>query len=107
MMKSNEQIPDKKQKSEKTEKKVSQDLKRNEENVLLTLKALSDKEKELLAQRDQLLGLEETLKKRIISEIETKKSTVSNLQAEIPELKQRIEDLAKVLKIPVVKQSDN
>ena len=107
MMKSNEQIPDKKPKSKKTEKKVSQDLKRNEENVLSTLKALSDKEKELLAQRDQLLGLEETLKKRIINEIETKKSTVSNLQTEIPELKQRIEDLAKVLKIPVVKQSVN
>ena len=107
MLKSTEQIPDKKPKSKKTEKKVSQDLKRNEENVLSTLKALSDKEKELLAQRDQLLGLEETLKKRIINEIETKKSTVSNLQTEIPELKQRIEDLAKVLKIPVVKQSVN
>ena len=107
MMKSTEQIPNKKPKSKKTEKKVSQDLKRNEENVISTLPALTDKEKERLAQRDQLLGLEETLKKRIINEIETKKSTVSDLQTEIPELRQRIEDLAKVLKIPVVKQSGN
>jgi hypothetical protein len=47
--------------------------------------------------------VEETLKKRIINEIEAKKSRILDLQTEIPELKQRIENLANILDIPVVK----
>ena len=47
--------------------------------------------------------MEESLKKRIINEIETKKDRILDLQTEIPEVKQRIEELAKLLEIPVVK----
>ena len=103
-------IPDKKQKNKKrlaelknNEKNPSQNLKRNEETVLSILKSLSEEEKGLMIEKNQLLDMEETLKKRIINEIETKKSRITDLQTEIPELKQRVEFLAKILAIPVVK----
>jgi hypothetical protein len=96
-------IKKKSTKIKKRGKKSSQNLKRNEETVLSILKSLSEEENELLLEKDQLLDVEETLKKRIINEIKTKKSRILDLQTEIPELKQRIEDLAKVLEIPVVK----
>jgi hypothetical protein len=109
-MQSTKPIPNKKLKIkkksanlEKTEKISPQNLQRNEETVLLTLKSLSEKEQELQEERDQLLSMEEKLKKRIIKEIETKKSSILDLETEIPELKQRIEYLARVLEIPVVK----
>ena len=86
------------------EKKMSQNLKQNEETVLSILKSLSEEETGLMTEKNQLLDMEETLKKRIISEIETKKSRITDLQTEIPELTQRIEDLAKILEIPVVKK---
>jgi exonuclease VII large subunit len=111
MLRSPKPIPDnkpeikKKINSLKKRRKTSpQNLSRNEQSDLLTLKSLFDKERALLAERDQLLDVEETLKKRIINEIKTKKSRILDLQTEIPELKQRIENLAKVLKIPVVKK---
>lgn len=84
-------------------KKPSQNSKRNEETVLSILKSLSDEEKDLLTEKNQLLDVEETLKKRIINEIEVKKSRITGLQMEIPELKKRLEFLAKMLEIPVVK----
>jgi hypothetical protein len=48
--------------------------------------------------------VEETLKKRIINEIEAKKSRILDLQTEIPELKQRVKFLAENLEIPIVKK---
>ena len=81
-----------------------QDLKRNEETVLSTLYSLGEEEKELLTEKNQLLDMEETLKKRIINEIETKKSRIKDLETEIPELKQRVKVLAKTLEIPIVKK---
>jgi len=110
MMKLNEQIPDENPKIKKKiinlkkrGKTTPQNLKKNEETVFSILTSLSDKEKNLLAEKNQLLDVEESLKKRIIKEIETKKSNIFNLQTEIPKVKKRIEDLAKVLEIPVVK----
>ena len=79
-----------------------QDLERNEEPVLSTLYSLGEEEKELLTEKNQLLDMEETLKKRIINEIETKKSGIKDLETEIPELKQRVKVLAKTLEIPIV-----
>ena len=105
-----ERIPDKKQKRKKkfaklkkSDKNLYQSLKRNEETVLSILQSLSEEEKELMIEKNQLLDVEETLKKRIINEIETKKSRITNLQTELPGLKQRVEFLAKMLEIPVVK----
>ena len=110
MMKLNEQIPDENPKIKKKiinlkkrGKTTPQNLKKNEETVFSILTSLSDKEKNLLATKNQLLDVEESLKKRIIKEIETKKSSILDLQTEIPKVKKRIEDLAKVLEIPVVK----
>jgi len=109
-MKLNEQIPDENPKIKKKiinlkkrGKTTPQNLKKNEETVFSILTSLSDKEKNLLATKNQLLDVEESLKKRIIKEIETKKSSILDLQTEIPKVKKRIEDLAKVLEMPVVK----
>lgn len=85
------------------EEEFSMNIKNNEENVLSLLKELSAEEKELVVEKNQLLNIEETLKKRIIDEIETKKSRIIDLQLEIPELKQKLELLAKLLEIPVIK----
>jgi hypothetical protein len=85
------------------EKELHNNLKTNEKTVLSLLKNLSSEEKELMLEKNKLLDMEETLKKRIIQEIETKKSRIFDLQIEIPEVKQRIEFLAKILEIPVVK----
>ncbi len=56
-----------------------------------------------MSEKNQLLDVEESLKKRIIKEIEAKKTNILDLQTEIPKVKKRIEDLAKILEIPVVK----
>jgi chromosome segregation ATPase len=105
-----ERIPNNKQKRKKRLAKLKnntkifpQNLKKNEETVLSILKSLSEEEKELMVEKNQLLDMEETLKKRIINEIDTKKSRITDLQLEIPELKHRVEFLAKMLEIPIVK----
>ena len=114
MMKSITTIPDKSRKTKKKNHKLKnskktppQNLQKNEEAVLSTLQALYDKEQELQEEKDRLLDIEETLKKRIINEIEIKKSTIIDLEDEIPELKQRIEKLAQILEIPVEKKPEN
>ncbi len=84
-------------------KKPTEMNKTNEQTVFSILKNLIDEEKTLIDQKNQLLDMEETLKKRIISEIDAKKNRVTYLQNELPEIKQRCEQLAKVLEIPVVK----
>ena len=72
--------------------------------MLSILQSLTIEEKELLAEKNRLLDLEKTLKKRIIDEIETKKSRTVTLQMEIPEVKERVTYLAKILEIPIVKR---
>lgn len=74
-----------------------------EENILSTLEALGEEEKKLLAEKTQLLNMEETLKQKIQDEIEIKRHRIENMKSEIPQLKQRCEGLAKVLNIPVQK----
>ncbi|MBK5134236.1 hypothetical protein JJE00_07430 [Candidatus Bathyarchaeota archaeon] len=110
MMTLNDQIPDEKPEKKSKNSKLNereeqkpQNIKRNEETVFSILESLSNKEKKLSKEKDQLLDVEESLKKRIINEIETKKARILDLQTEIPEVKQRIEELAKLLEIPVVK----
>ena len=110
MMKSNQQIADENLKIKKKiitptkrGKTSPQNFKKNEETVFSILTSLSDKEKNLLSEKNQLLDVEESLKKRIIKEIEAKKTNILDLQTEIPKVKKRIEDLAKILEIPVVK----
>lgn len=83
--------------------KSKENLKKNEETVFSILKSLTNREKELQEERDQLLETELSLKKLIKKEIENKKTKISDLETEIPELKQRIEILAQLLEIPVVK----
>lgn len=84
-------------------KKIPQNLKKNEETILSILKSLSEEETGLITKKNELLDMEETLKKRIIIEIETKKSKIIDLQTEIPKLKKRIEFLANTLEIPIIK----
>jgi predicted RNase H-like nuclease (RuvC/YqgF family) len=74
-----------------------------EKDYLSKLEALDGEERSLLAQKAQLLNMEETLKQKIRDEIEAKKHRIENLKNEIPELKQRCEALAKVLDIPIQK----
>jgi predicted RNase H-like nuclease (RuvC/YqgF family) len=74
-----------------------------EKDYLSILEALNGEESLLLAQKAQLLNMEETLRQKIRNEIEARKHRIENLKNEIPELKQRCEALAKVLDIPVQK----
>ena len=73
------------------------------ENILSMLETLGGEEKSLIAEKLQLINMEETLKQKIRDEIEVKRHKIENLRHEIPELKQRCEVLAKALEIPVQK----
>jgi predicted RNase H-like nuclease (RuvC/YqgF family) len=85
------------------EMKTQEPFEKTEADVLATLEALGGEERLLLAEKSQLLNMEETLKQRITDEIEIKRHRIENLRYEIPELKQRCEALAKALDIPVQK----
>jgi hypothetical protein len=74
-----------------------------EADMLSTLESLGGEERTLIAEKSQLLDMEETLRQKIIDEIEVKRLSIENLKYEIPELKQRCEALAKALDIPVHK----
>jgi len=85
------------------ETKTQVTLETPDKNIFSTLETLEDEERELLAEKSQLENMEETLKQKILDEIEVKRHRIENLKYEIPELKQRCESLAKVLNIPVQK----
>ena len=85
------------------EMKTQEPFEKTEADVLATLEALGGEERLLLAEKSQLMSMEETLKQRISDEIEVKRHRIENLRYEIPELKQRCEALAKALDIPVQK----
>jgi predicted RNase H-like nuclease (RuvC/YqgF family) len=72
-----------------------------EEKILSMLETLEDEEQALLAEKSQLLTMEETLKHKINEEIEIKRHKIENLKHEIPELKQRCEVLSKALNVSV------
>jgi len=100
-----EQNPEENCKEEKqsAEPTTQEPFEKTEADVLSTLEALGGEERTLIAEKSQLLNMEETLKQRIIEEIEIKRHRIENLKYEIPELKQRCEALAKALDIPVQK----
>ena len=68
-----------------------------EENVLSMLKALEEEESSLMQEKSQLVDMEEMLRLKAREEIEAKKRRIDDLKNEIPELKHRCEDLAKLL----------
>ena len=74
-----------------------------EAELLSKLEELGGEERTLIAEKSQLLDMEETLRQKILDEIEVKRHSIENLKYEIPELKQRCEALAKALDIPVQK----
>ena len=74
-----------------------------EKTMVSKLQSLANEEKELFAEKNYLLDLEITFKKRIIHEIESKKSRIATLKIEIPELRKKVTNLAKILEIPIVK----
>ena len=87
-----------------TQKPVAQKPFENKETDMLSmLEALGGEERTLIAEKSQLLNMEETLRQRIRDEIEVKRYRIENLKYEIPELKQRCEALAKALDIPIQK----
>jgi predicted RNase H-like nuclease (RuvC/YqgF family) len=92
-----------KEENQSEEMNTQEPFENTEENALSTLEALGGEERSLLAEKSQLLNMEETLKQRIRDEIEIKRHRIENLKYEIPELKQRCEALAKALDIPVQK----
>jgi predicted RNase H-like nuclease (RuvC/YqgF family) len=92
-----------KEETQSAEVKTPEPFESKEADLLATLEALGGEEKTLVAEKSQLLDMEETLRQKIIDEIEVKRHRIENLKYEIPELKQRCEALAKVLDIPVQK----
>jgi hypothetical protein len=95
-----------------TEEKPSQEtntqspqapLENTEGDMLSMLEALGGEERTLVAEKSQLVTMEENLRQKIIDEIEVKRHRIENLKYEIPELRQRCEALAKALDIPIQK----
>jgi predicted RNase H-like nuclease (RuvC/YqgF family) len=74
-----------------------------EEKILSMLEELSVEEKALLAEKAQLINMEENLRHKLIEEIDIRRNKIENLKHEIPELRQRCEALARALDIPVQK----
>jgi dynactin complex subunit len=72
-----------------------------EENLTTLLETLKQEEDSLMSQKEQLVSVEEQLRLRTIEEIEKTKARISGLKAEIPELKQKCEAMAKALEIAV------
>jgi hypothetical protein len=68
-----------------------------EENVLSMLKSLEEEESSLMQEKSQLVDMEEMLRLKAREEIEAKKRRIDELKNEIPELKHRCDDLAKML----------
>jgi predicted RNase H-like nuclease (RuvC/YqgF family) len=90
-------------KEEQMEVKIQEPFERTEADLLSMLETLGGEERTLIAEKSQLMDMEETLKQKIIDEINVKRHRIENLKYEIPELKQRCESLAKALEIPVQK----
>lgn len=78
-------------------------LETGESDMLSMLEALGGEERTLVAEKSQLVTMEQNLRQKIIDEIEVKRHRVENLKYEIPELRQRCEALAKALDIPIHK----
>ena len=84
-------------KKEGEEQKNPEQSEIRQENVLSELKALEEEEYSLMQEKSQLVNMEEMLRLKAKEEIEAKKRRIDELKNEIPELKQRCENLSKML----------
>ena len=82
---------------------VAPDSAANEAELVETLKQVRDQVETLTNEKAQMITMEESIRTKILTEIEAKKHSIENLKAEIPKLKERCEFLANILKIPVYK----
>ena len=71
--------------------------------ALVELETLEEEWKKLLEEKTQLEKTEKMLRKKVIEEIEAKKRKIETLGKQIPVLKQRCENLAKMLDIKIQK----
>lgn len=67
------------------------------------LERLTQNEKTLLREKEQLVKIIEELQYMLSVEIETKQQVVGQLEDEIPELRHKCEEIANALRIPVIK----
>ena len=88
---------------EPSPQKTQEPFETAEGDMLSMLEALGGEERTLVAEKSQLVTMEENLRQKIIDEIEVKRHRIENLKYEIPELRQRCEALAKALDIPIQK----
>jgi|YelNatPaOPRAMG01_1025707.scaffolds.fasta_scaffold02441_19 predicted enzyme involved in methoxymalonyl-ACP biosynthesis len=94
-----------KKNSQDDEPKNSEQADNTPSDPLAILEKLSEEEAMLLNEKTALLDTEEKLWHKVNEAIQTKKQRIEQLKSEIPELKQRCESLAKILEIPVYKES--
>ena len=94
-----EEIPSQEASTQRTQ----EPFENKESDKLSLLESLGGEERTLVAEKSQLVTMEENLRQKIIDEIEVKRHRIENLKYEIPELRQRCEALAKALDIPVQK----
>ena len=92
-----------KQSQETSTPTIKEPFEATESDMLTLLEALGGEERTLVAEKSQLVTMEESLRQKIIEEIEVKRHRIENLKYEIPELRQRCEALAKALDIPIQK----
>ncbi len=64
---------------------------------------LIEEETKLRREKQDLLEVMDELEGQLTNEIKARKSTITELKAEVSELRVMCEDLAKALKIPVIK----
>jgi predicted nucleic acid-binding Zn-ribbon protein len=64
---------------------------------------LTEEENKLRSEKQLLLKLIGELENRLTNEIKTRKSTIATLKFEVCELRNRCEELARALNIPVIK----
>ncbi|MBN1358074.1 hypothetical protein JW988_04820 [Candidatus Bathyarchaeota archaeon] len=88
---------------EANKQRIQEPFENKESDMLSLLESLGGEERTLVAEKSQLVTMEENLRQKIIDEIEVKRHRIENLKYEIPELRQRCEALAKALDIPIQK----
>jgi hypothetical protein len=74
-------------------------------DLLASLQKMKEEEKTLLENKQRLLAEEQILHGKLVKEIDKKKTAISNLKAEIPELLNRCKDLSQALGAPASKNS--
>ena len=98
-----EKVSEEKQLNPVEDPKIAQEQLNTEETLMSMLERLNTEESSLKTQKAQLVEMEEKLRFKIVEEIEAKKRNIEDLKTAIPDLKQKCENLAKALEIPVYK----